>query len=145
MIIPRPDPGLVVRYSYLWLSEYRSGREEGAKDRPCLVVLSLVDPDGTRRVTVVPITHSRPFDPSSAIELPTVTRTRLGLDNEKAWIVLSEGNEFIWPGPDLRPVPVSDPSTIAYGFVPPGFFAVVRERFLALARRRKLQQVTRTE
>ena len=38
-MLPRPVPGLVVRYSYLWLDEHRRGREEGVKDRPCAIVL----------------------------------------------------------------------------------------------------------
>jgi hypothetical protein len=36
---PVPRPGLVIRYSYLWESEVRQGREEGTKDRPCAIVL----------------------------------------------------------------------------------------------------------
>jgi hypothetical protein len=32
--IPEPVPGLVIRYSYLWQSEFVSGRDEGSKDRP---------------------------------------------------------------------------------------------------------------
>ena len=40
---PEPFPGLVVRYSYLWEREASQGREEGVKDRPCAVVLVLLD------------------------------------------------------------------------------------------------------
>jgi hypothetical protein len=36
---PSPRPGLVIRYAYLWQAKYRRGPEEGAKDRPCAVVL----------------------------------------------------------------------------------------------------------
>jgi hypothetical protein len=32
--LPKPEPGLVIRYSYLWHDEHRQGREEGVKDRP---------------------------------------------------------------------------------------------------------------
>ena len=95
----------MIRYSYLWLSEHREGREEGVKDRPCAVVLALVDADGETRVTVLPITHSSPTDLSTAIELPPETKRRLGLDADRSWIVVSEGNEFVWPGPDLPPSP----------------------------------------
>jgi hypothetical protein len=135
----------VIRYSYLWLSEHREGREEGVKDRPCAVVLALVEADGDTRVTVLPITHSPPTDLSSAIELPPETKRRLGLDADRSWIVVNEGNEFVWPGPDLRPRPGADLSTVAYGFLPPRLFATVRGRFLALSRERKAQRVTRTE
>jgi hypothetical protein len=142
---PRPEAGLVIRYSYLGLREYREGREEGVKDRPCAIVLALTEDDGGTRVTVLPITHALPTDPSKAIELPFATKERLGLDAERAWIVLSEGNEFLWPGPDLRPIPGRDLATIAYGFLPPRLFNTVHQRFLALARAREMKRVPRTE
>jgi len=40
---PTPKPGLVIRYSYLWHRESLIGQEEGAKERPCAVVLALQD------------------------------------------------------------------------------------------------------
>jgi PHD/YefM family antitoxin component YafN of YafNO toxin-antitoxin module len=36
--LPVPVPGLVIRYSYLWQAEHVRGREEGVKDRPCVVI-----------------------------------------------------------------------------------------------------------
>ena len=36
------------------------------------------------------------------IELPQQTKTRLGLDDERSWVIVSEANDFAWPGPDLR-------------------------------------------
>jgi hypothetical protein len=143
--IPAPEVGLVIRYSYLWLSEHLEGREEGVKDRPCAIILAVADEDGATRVTALPITHSAPTDPETAVEIPLPVKRRLGLDAERSWIVLSEGNEFLWPGPDLRPVPGADPATIAHGFLPARFFNHVRDRFLALARNRKAKRVTRTE
>jgi hypothetical protein len=143
--LPRPEPGLVIRYSYLWLKEYREGREEGVKDRPCAVVLAMIDSDGAMRVTVLPITHSPPEDRAAGVEIPAETKKRLGLDAERSWIIVSEGNEFIWPGPDLRPLPGHDLSSVAYGLLPPRLLAIVRDRFLALSRLRKAQRVTRTE
>jgi len=143
--LPRPEPGLVIRYSYLWLSEHREGREEGAKDRPCAVVMVLLDADGETRVTALPITHSPPANALAAIEIPAETKKRLNLDAERSWIMISEGNEFIWPGPDVRPLAGGDLSTVAYGMLPPRFFAAVRDRFLALSRQRKAISVTRTE
>lgn len=145
MTLPAPEPGLVIRYSYLWLREHREGREEGVKDRPCAIVLTLADADGETRVTVLPITHSAPSNPSAAIEIPRQTKHRLGLDSERSWIVLDEGNEFLWPGPDLRPLPGADLATIAYGLLPPRFFNVVRQRFFALARAARARPVRRTE
>lgn len=145
MTLPEPIPGLVIRYSYLWASEFEEGREEGVKDRPCALVAAIkAGQDGETRVLVIPITHRTPTD-TDVIEIPRQIKERLGLDAERSWIVLSEANEFAWPGPDLRPVPGANLATIAYGLLPPRFFATVRARFLAIVREGKAQRVPRTE
>ena len=92
----RPEPGYVVRYSYLWADEYRIGREDGSKDRPCVIVLT-VDTltDGADLVTVLPVTHSPPRDPRLAVEIPLATKHRLGLDDAPSWILVSEANRFV--------------------------------------------------
>ncbi len=141
---PVPRPGLVIRYSYLWQSEARQGREEGVKDRPCAIILVLLREGEHPIVRVLPVTHSPPADPTDALEIPLPTKQRLGLDSERSWVILSEANDFIWPGPDLRPAVGGDPSTVAYGMLPPRFMAVLRER-LARRRREKLAVTTRTE
>jgi hypothetical protein len=130
--LPAPVPGLVIRYSYLWHSELLSGREEGIKDRPCAIVATVrIDADGDVRVLVLPVTHSAPAEGIAAIEIPALLKRTLGLDGERSWIILAEWNEFIWPGPDLRPVPDSDTRSIAYGTLSRGFFARVRDEFVA--------------
>jgi hypothetical protein len=141
---PVPRPGLVIRYSYLWASEAREGREEGVKDRPCAVILVILREGEHPIVRVLPITHSAPLNAADALEIPQPTKQRLGLDPERSWVILSEANDFIWPGPDLRPAVSGDPSTVAYGMLPPRFMAVLRER---LAQRRRARQAitTRTE
>ena len=115
------------------------------KDRPCAIVLALANDNGDTRVTVLPITHSAPENSATCIEIPPETKRRLGLDIARSWIVLSEGNEFTWPGPDLRPQPGGDLGTVAYGFLPPRLFNMVRERFVALARMGSAKRVQRTE
>jgi len=40
---PEPREGLVIRYSYLWNREHRDGCEDAIKDRPCAIVLTVVD------------------------------------------------------------------------------------------------------
>lgn len=127
-----PHPGLVIRYAYLRKREYEAGREEGSKDRPCAIVMAITDDEGEPQVLVLPITHSPPHDAADAVEIPRTTKQRPGLDGERCWIVITEGYEFIWPGPDLRPVPGGDGS-IACGTLPPRLFDVVRNRFLARA------------
>lgn len=132
---PKPEPGLVIRYAYLWQREADQGRDEGSKDRPCAIVLTLLresdTPPSPPVVRVLPITHSPPGNPDDAIEIPAATKQRLGLDAQRSWIILTEANDFIWPGPDLRPLANGDPATIAHGMLPPRFFAALREKLIA--------------
>jgi hypothetical protein len=51
---PTPIPGLVIRYSYFWRSEYLRGQEEGVKDRPCAVLPAITDEAGDQKVIVLP-------------------------------------------------------------------------------------------
>ena len=146
MAIPEPVPGLVIRYSYLWRSEFLAGRDEAVKDRPAAIVAAIVGtPDGQRRVLVLPITHTPPHDPALAIEIPPVVKRRLGLDDARSWIVVAEANEFVWPGPDLRRVPNDTDASVVYGFLPPGLFAQVRTAFIAAVETKRVQRVPRTE
>jgi hypothetical protein len=105
----------------------------------------ITDDDGEKEVLVVPITHTPPSDPNSAVEIPVETKTRLGLDAERSWIVVTEANEFVWPGPDLRPLPGRDASTVAYGPLPPRLFAHVRDKFIERDRIEKSARIARTE
>jgi hypothetical protein len=105
MPLPKPGPGLVIRYSYLWLNEFLAGQEEGVKDRPCAIVAAIQhEADSTPRVLVLPVTHAPPAQPGYAIEIAHAVKRHLGLDDERSWIVVSESNEFTRPGPDLRPI-----------------------------------------
>ncbi|MGH6754666.1 MAG: hypothetical protein ACREDP_21125, partial [Bradyrhizobium sp.] len=120
-------------------------QEEGLKDRPCAVVLAVSDAEGREEVVVLPITHTPPASPSHALEIPAATKRRLGLDDERSWIVLTEANRFIWPGPDLRPSRRGDPSSVLYGLLSRDFFYAVREKFLAAARAKRATMIPRTE
>jgi hypothetical protein len=120
--LPAPVPGLVVRYGYLWHSEHLAGREEGQKDRPCAIVAALrpADEAGETRVLVLPVTHSPPAQPVLAVEIPAPVKERLRLDADCSWVVVSEWNEFVWPGPDLRRAPGGDERSAAYGMLAAG-------------------------
>jgi hypothetical protein len=143
--LPKPVSGLVIRYSYLWHSEYLEGREEGQKDRPCAIVAAVrADKSGTMRVLVLPITHTPPEHPSLAVEIPAKVKQRLHLDAARSWVVISEWNDFVWPGPDLRRLPGADDASVAYGMLPPGLFASIRERLVALMNLGKTSPVRRT-
>lgn len=130
----RPSTGLVIRYAYLWHNEWLQGHEEGVKDRPCAVVLVAQDVDGKELVTVLPITHAPPSNPELAVEISAAIKLRLGLDSIRSWVVLSETNRFIWPGPDLRPIRNGEPESVAYGVLPEKFIMEVRKRFVAAIR-----------
>ena len=147
MPLPVPVPGVVILYSYLWHSEHLAGREEGQKDRPCAIVAALrpADDAGETRVLVLPVTHNPPSQATVAVEIPARVKERLRLDAERSWVALSEWNEFIWPGPDLRRAPGDDESSVAYGMLPPSLFAAIRDRFLALVTARASRRVPRTE
>jgi hypothetical protein len=130
MPIPNPEPGLVISYAYLWHHEHEAGWEEGRKDRPSVIVLAIErEADGATIVTVLPITHSPPADENSAVEIPLPVKRHLGLDDERSWIVVAEGNEFLWPGYDLRKIGRTD--RYDYGFLPPRFFNQVLDAFAA--------------
>src|SRR5258708_28380263 len=95
--------GWIFRYSYLWDWQYREGREEGDKDRPCLVLaIVMVTEEGAPVVRVLPITHTPPANPADAIEIPAALKSRLRLGHELSWIVLTESNRVVFPGPPLR-------------------------------------------
>lgn len=145
MTFPKPVQGLVIGYSYLWREEYLRGQEEGSKDRPCAVVLVTASEDGEEIVTVLPITHTPPTNAALSVEIPTATKARLGLDDERSWVVLTEANRFIWPGPDLRPLRAGDAGSVAYGLLPYALMEEIRTRFLALLKSRQARPVARTE
>lgn len=133
MPIPNPEPGLVISYAYLWHDEHQTGREEAHKDRPSVIVLAVEqEADDATIVTVLPITHSVPVGATAAIEIPQPVKRHLGLDDDRSWIVVAEGNEFLWPGYDLRRVPHGD--RYEYGFLPPRFFNRVLDAFDACHR-----------
>ena len=135
MTLPDPEPGLVISYAYLWHNEHAAGREEGLKHRPCVVVLSVKRvSEGPPTVLVAPITHVRPVEADTGVEIPLRVKRHLGLDDEPSWVIVDELNEFAWPGFDLRPVP-GHAGRIAFGFLPPRLFADVVAGISAVWRR----------
>jgi hypothetical protein len=128
MSIPTPELGLVISYAYLWSHEEEAGQLEGAKDRPCVIVTAVKQKaDGSTVVTVMPVTHREPDDPAQAVEIPQAVKKHLGLDFDRSWVVVSDTNEFVWPGFDLRKIPKLN--RWDYGFVPPRFFDRIVKTF----------------
>lgn len=95
------------------------------KDRPCAIILSSKTEGDDTIVTVAAITHSPPTDPSIAVEIPPRVKDYLKLDSERSWIVCTEVNRFIWPGPDLRRIAGRD-TPYSYGILPPKLFEQVK-------------------
>lgn len=115
MAVLDPEIGLVIRHAYLWWNEARAGREEGRKDRPCVIIHLRLDEHQELETYICPITHAPPENPEKAMEIPPATKTRLGLDDERSWIITTEVNRFIWPGPDIRPI---TEGKYSYGLLP---------------------------
>lgn len=127
--IPDPFPGLVISYSYLWRSEYQAGQDEGVKDRPCAIILAKKTDGKDTVVTVAAITHTPPENPDMAVEIPLRVKEYLHLDSERSWIVCSEVNRFVWPGPDLRRRPniTAPEQAYSYGVLPPKLLTKVTQ------------------
>lgn len=142
MALALPKPGQVIRYAYLWWNEARRGRIEGSKDRPCSVVLTRRSEAGTTLIYVLPITHSLPQAPEAGVEIPFATKRRLGLDSERSWIITTELNRFVWPGPDIRALPSGEYS---FGYLPGKLLATVLEQVGTHAAKRRLLSVDRDQ
>lgn len=135
MDIPEPKIGLVISYAYLWRDEAKAGLEEGRKDRPSVIVVASERVPREIIVMVAPITHTppSPAEAANAFEVPPATKARLGLDDQRSWVIASDLNRFVWPGVDLRPTRRGSP-TVAYGFLPRSMTDTVRRRIVELAR-----------
>ena len=121
MSFPEPEPGLVIRLSYLWRREHDEGRDEGVKDRPCVIISCSRE----GRVFVLPITHSSPQTERLAMELPPRVKAHLGLDEARSWVALDECNSF------------------DYGRLPPRLFERIRDALREHIRARGLQIIPR--
>ena len=124
---------MVLGYSYLWNREASKGETSGRKNRPAAIVIVRTDVGPGEMVYVVPITHSEPANgDDTKILIPQSIKQRLGLDQDRSWVDVTEYNVFVWPGHDLQPVkrrasgmPAAD--TCLYGFLPSKFFEKVRQ------------------
>jgi hypothetical protein len=133
--VPEPEPGLIVRYDYLWLREAAAGHDQG-KDRPACLVAASDSTTRPRFVVILPITHLPPAGDTIGIEIPPKVRRAIGLDDEPCWVIVSAHNVDEWPNAGLEPIP-GRPGIFAYGFVPPCLFAQIKRKFLELARQRR--------
>jgi hypothetical protein len=105
------------------------------------VVARIEEAAGTL-ILVAPVTHSPPEKPADAVEIPRNVKKQLGLDEARSWIVVTEVNRFIWPGPDLRPVPQT--GTPFYDALPDWLFERVRTGLLRHSGQGRLKVSKRT-
>ena len=90
-----------------------------------MVVVARIEAKGRTEIIVAPVTHSAPERDADAMEMPATVKRDLRLDSDRSWIVITEMNRFVWPGPDIRPVGgKGDPF---YGAVPDWLFVKVRD------------------
>lgn len=80
-------------------------------------------------------------DAAEAVEIPPAVKRHLGLDEARSWVVVSKGDQFVWPGYDLRKVRQSD--RYDYGYLPPGFFNTVLAAFRAWHKAHKVTLIPR--
>ena len=139
-----PKPGLVVRYDFLWDQERQQGREDGAKDRPCAIVIASETSDGSKKVWLCPITHS-PLKPGhTGVEIPPNVARHLGLDHEKSWIKTHEINSLTWEK-DRIPAGITQakPGQWSFGSIPPKLGKQMFEQVRNNSRQNQLARVGR--
>ena len=106
-----------------------------------VVLAQLVEGDETK-LLVAPITHS-PADDGQGVLIPPAVKRHLGLDGEQSWIVTSELNRFIWPGPDIRLA--KGKGSPLYGAIPAKLFEQVKQQISGHAKRSRMTISKRTE
>ena len=141
MALPGPKSGLVVRCDYLWTHETAAGRDQG-KTRPTCLIAATDLAVRPRYVVLLAITHTPPAGDTVGIEIPRGVRQALGLDDTPSWVIVSEHNIDEWPNAGLSPPP-GLPDAFSYGFVPRDCSALIKARFLELARANKSRSVRR--
>ncbi len=139
---PAPTVGMVIRYDYLWKDEYRRGRLEGGKDRPCAIVIATTDGGGHHSIIVAPITHSPPHAASNAVEIPAKVKKHLGLDEEKSWIVTADLNRLSWDDAGITP---ASRTRWDYGTLPQPLVMRVQEQISAHAKLKTISLVDREQ
>lgn len=92
-----PQIGEIVNYLYLWHEDHQRGRDQGTKERPCLVITTQGD-----KIAVLPITHAAPHDEQTSVKIPAHIKKRMGMESKDAWIRCNEYNLVSWAdSPDL--------------------------------------------
>ncbi len=99
------------------------------------------DEDETE-LLVVAVTLMAPRAAEDGIVLPE--KRQLGLDDLQSWIVTTEANAFIWPGPDIRPIPDAPACQMIYGRISDKLLTRMARSYLTNRRRGIGRLVERT-
>jgi hypothetical protein len=126
----------------LWADEADKGQEEGLKDRPVVVVIARIAKGDRTELLVAPVTHSQPAS-GEGIEVPAPVKRHLGLDRERSWIIATELNRFIWPGPDIRVT--ANGESPYYGEIPAKLFDQLKDAILKNRDASRVRIPNRTE
>lgn len=89
------EAGDLIIYPYRWLEEARAGRSpDGAKERPCCVVISVTNTRGEPLILLAPISSKPPRPGQTALEIPDIERRRAGLTTyDSGWVYVGEMNQ----------------------------------------------------
>lgn len=107
-----------------------------------MVVVARIEEAAGTLVLVAPVTHTAPEKATDAVEIPRNVKKQLGLDGDRSWIVVTELNRFIWPGPDIRLAP--ETGTPFYDALPDWLFERVRNGVLRHSGQGRLKVTKRT-
>lgn len=110
-----------------------------------MVVISRRTVGDQTELMVVPVTTQPPRNAADAFEIPARVKKHLGLDAERCWIMVTELNRFVWPGPDVRPVARSGGLTPLLGFLPEQVFRPVLDAVIARSEAGRLKMTKRSE
>ena len=91
----------------------------------------------------MPITHTKPDDTSSAIEISADDASALGLDSQTSWIIVDDINYFTWVGPDVEQNRTTGDYEV--GFLAPDLLLRVTEKFKELRRLRRIRYIPRDD
>jgi len=119
----KPEPGLVIRYDFLWHEDQTQGQIHGRKDRPsAIIVVSETDESGNSDVYLCPITHSPCRNDETGFEIPLKLAKYLNLDDQRSWVKTHQINVLSWQK-DVIPYGVSraNKDSWVFGMMPQRF------------------------
>ncbi len=137
MSLPKPRPGLVIGYDFLFREQADAGLENASKPHPAAIILAIAEGLQTR-VSLVAISHSPPLtgEEGYKLKLTPAECRQMGLDSGDHWVNLRDINAFDWPGYDL--VPSAPGGHFEYGVMSKATFVRIVNAIKVCAGRRSI-------